>query len=222
MSVRDLSLLAERLITDFPEYYPMFAEQTYEFDGRAPANTRNRNPLLGLGIGADGLKTGHTEEAGYGLVGSAKQDDRRIIFVLSGLDSLEDRAQEAENIVNWAFRQFVVKNFGISGDEVGRAKVWNGKSRNVGLILEDDLNVMLPVLSSSDPSFSIEYFGPIKAPVEKGDKIAELVIKSQDLPETRHALVAESNVSAGGFFVQIRTAGQFLFNTFFAKSEESL
>ena len=222
MSVRDLSLLAERLITDFPEYYPMFAEQTYEFDGRAPANTRNRNPLLGLGIGADGLKTGHTEEAGYGLVGSAKQDDRRIIFVLSGLDSLEDRAQEAETIVNWAFRQFVVKNFGMRGDEIGRAKVWNGKSRNVGLILDGDLNVMLPVLSSSNPSFSIEYFGPIKAPLAKGDKVAELVIKSQDLPETRHALVAENNVSAGGFFVQIRTAGQYLFNAFFAKSEESL
>ena len=83
MSVRDLGLLAEKLIIDFPEYYPMFAEQTYEFDGRAPANVRNRNPLLGLGIGADGLKTGHTEEAGYGLVGSAKQDGRRIIFVLA-------------------------------------------------------------------------------------------------------------------------------------------
>ena len=221
MSVRDLGILAGKLITDFPEYYPMFAEQTYEFDGRAPANTRNRNPLLGLGIGADGLKTGHTEEAGYGLVGSAKQDDRRIIFVLSGLESLEDRAQEAETIVNWAFRQFVVKNYGKSGDEVGRARVWNGKSRNVGLILEDDLNVMLPVLSASDPSFSIEYFGPIKAPLTKGDKVAELVIKSQDLPETRHALVADSNVSAGGFFVQIRTAGQYLFNAFFAQTEES-
>lgn len=222
MSVRDLGLLAERLITDFPEYYPMFAEQTYEFDGRAPANTRNRNPLLGLGIGADGLKTGHTEEAGYGLVGSAKQDDRRIIFVLSGLGSLEDRAQEAETIVNWAFRQFLVKNFGTSGTEVGRATVWNGKSRNVSLLLEGDLNVMLPVLSSSDPSFSIEYFGPIKAPIEKGDRIAELVIKSQDLPETRQALVAGKNVSAGGFFVQIRTAGEYLFNVLFAKSEESL
>ena len=222
MSVRDLGLLAERLIKDFPEYYPMFAEQTYEFDGRAPANTRNRNPLLGLGIGADGLKTGHTKEAGYGLVGSAKQGDRRIIFVLSGLGSLEDRAQEAENIVNWAFRQFVVKNFGASGDEVGKAKVWNGKSRNVGLTLEGDLNVILPVLSSSDPSFSIEYLGPIVAPLSKGDKIAELVVKSQDLPETRHALVAENNVSTGGFFVQVRTAGQYLFNTFFAKTEESL
>ncbi|GIR84966.1 MAG: hypothetical protein CM15mP85_15900 [Rhodobacterales bacterium] len=114
----------------------MFAEQTYEFDGRASANTRNRNPLLGLGIGADGLKTGHTKEAGYGLVGSAKQDGRRIIFVLSGLQTLEDRAQEAESIVNWAFRQFVVKKFGAGGAEVGKAKVWNGKSRNVRLLLE--------------------------------------------------------------------------------------
>ena len=82
MCIRDSSIIAKKLIEDFPEYYPMFAEQTYEFDGRASANTRNRNPLLGLGIGADGLKTGHTKEAGYGLVGSAKQDGRRIIFVL--------------------------------------------------------------------------------------------------------------------------------------------
>ena len=222
MSAQDLGLLAERLITDFPEYYPMFAQQTYEFDGRAPANTRNRNPLLSLNIGADGLKTGHTEEAGYGLVGSAKQNDRRIIFVLSGLGSLEDRAQEAETIVNWAFRQFVMKNYGKSGEEVGKAKVWNGKSKKVGLILEDDLNVMLPVLSSSEPSFSIEYIAPLKAPLNKGDPVAELVIKSQDLPETRKALVVDSSIPAGGFFVQIRTAGEYLFNVLFAKPEESL
>jgi D-alanyl-D-alanine carboxypeptidase (penicillin-binding protein 5/6) len=222
MSAQDLGLLAERLITDFPEYYPMFAQQTYEFDGRAPANTRNRNPLLSLDIGADGLKTGHTEEAGYGLVGSAKQNDRRIIFVLSGLGSLEDRAQEAETIVNWAFRQFVMKNYGKSGEEIGKAKVWNGKSKKVGLILEDDLNVMLPVLSSSEPSFSIEYIAPLKAPLNMGDRVAELVIKSQDLPETRKALVADSSIPAGGFFVQIRTAGEYLFNVLFAKPEESL
>ena len=222
MSVRDLGLLAEKIIIDFPEYYPMFAEQIYEFDGRAPANIRNRNPLLGLGIGADGLKTGHTEEAGYGLVGSAKQDGRRIIFVLSGLGSLEDRAQEAETIVNWAFRQFVMKKFGKSGFEIAKAKVWNGKSRTVGLNLARDLDVMIPVLSSSEPSFSVEYFGPIKAPIKKGDRIAELVIKSQDLPETRHNLLAANSVSAGGFFVQIRTAGEYLFSWLFTNPKESL
>ena len=121
----------------------MFAEQTYEFDGRAPANIRNRNPLLGLGIGADGLKTGHTKESGYGLVGSAKQDGRRIIFVLSGLKTLEDRSQEAETIVNWAFRQFKMEKFASGGSEIGKAKVWNGKSRHVSLVLENDLNAYL-------------------------------------------------------------------------------
>ena len=222
MSVRDLGILAEKLITDFPEYYPMFAEQTYEFDGRAPANSRNRNPLLGLGIGADGLKTGHTKEAGYGLVGSAKQDGRRIVFVLSGLDTLEDRAQEAETIVNWAFRQFKTEKFGKGGSEVAKAKVWNGKSRQVSLVLDGDLNVMQPVLSSSEPSFLVEYIGPIKAPIKKGDKIAELVINSPDLPETRHSLLAGNNVSVGGFFVQIRNAGQYLFNMLFTNTEGSL
>ena len=222
MSVRDLGILAQKLITDFPEYYPMFAEQTYKFDGRAPANTRNRNPLLGLGIGADGLKTGHTKEAGYGLVGSAEQDGRRIIFVLSGLNNLEDRAQEAETIVNWAFRQFTMEKFATDGSEIGKAKVWNGKSRDVSLVLENDLNVMIPVLSSSKPIFSIEYIGPIKAPIKKGDKIAELLIKSEDLPETRHSLLAGNSVSRGGFFVQVRTAGQHLVNMLFADAEESL
>ena len=222
MSVRDLGILAQKLITDFPEYYPMFAEQTYKFDGRAPANTRNRNPLLGLGIGADGLKTGHTKEAGYGLVGSVEQDGRRIIFVLSGLNNLEDRAQEAETLVNWAFRQFTMEKFATDGSEIGKANVWNGKSRDVSLVLENDLNVMIPVLSSSKPIFSIEYVGPIKAPIKKGDKIAELVIKSEDLPETRHSLLAGNSVPRGGFFVQVRTAGQYLVNMLFADAEESL
>ena len=222
MSARDLGILAGRLISDFPEYYPMFAEQTYEFDGRAPANNRNRNPLLGLGIGVDGLKTGHTQEAGYGLVGSAEKDGRRIIFVLSGLGGLEERAQEAEAIVKWAFRQFKSEKFATGGSEIAKAKVWNGKSRYVSLVLENDLNVMKPVLSSNEPSFAVEYVGPIKAPIKKGDKIAELVINSPDLPETRHSLVAGNNVSSGGFFVQVRTAGQYLLNLFFTNAEGRL
>ena len=91
MSVHDLAILAQHIIEDFPEFYPMFAETEFKFDGRAPQNVRNRNPLLSLQIGADGLKTGHTSEAGYGLVGSAKQDDRRVIFVITGLDSTQSR-----------------------------------------------------------------------------------------------------------------------------------
>ena len=115
-----------------------------------------------------------------------------------------------------------MEKFAIDGSEIGKAKVWNGKSRDVSLVLENDLNVMIPVLSSSEPSFTIEYYGPIKAPIKKGDKIAELVIKSEDLPETRHSLLAGNSVSSGGFFVQVRTAGQYLLNILFSNTEESL
>jgi D-alanyl-D-alanine carboxypeptidase (penicillin-binding protein 5/6) len=116
----------------------------------------------------------------------------------------------------------MMEKFATGGSEIGKAKVWNGKSRNVGLVLENDLNVMLPVLSSGGPSFSVEYIGPIKAPIKKGDKIAELVIKSSDLPETRHSLLAGNSISAGGFFVQVRTAGQYLLNMLFTNTEGSL
>ena len=147
MSARDLAILAERLIEDFPEFYPMFAEREFEFDGRAPSNVRNRNPLLRLDIGADGLKTGHTEEAGYGLVGSAKQGDRRVVFVLSGLDTTRTRAEEAESIVNWSFRQFAKKTIARKGQAVEQAEVWMGNAPTVGLVPNEDIEILLPALS---------------------------------------------------------------------------
>lgn len=133
MSMRDLALLGTRLIEDFPQYYALFSEREFKFDGRAPQNTRNRNPLLGLGIGADGLKTGHTEEAGFGLVGSAKQGERRVVFVISGLETAKARAKEAETIVNWAFRQFVMRDVAKQGEVVANADVWMGDAPSVGL-----------------------------------------------------------------------------------------
>ena len=99
MSMRDLGILAQHLITDFPDYYPVFSQTEFNYKDRAPDNRFNRNPLLELGIGADGLKTGHTSEAGYGLVGSARQGDRRVIFVITGLATEQARAEEAERIV---------------------------------------------------------------------------------------------------------------------------
>src|SRR6056297_2809356 len=134
MSTRDLALLARRIIEDFPEFYPMFAETEYAFDGRAPQNTQNRNPLLRLGIGADGLKTGHTSRAGYGLVGSAKQGDRRVVLVLSGIDTARQRAAEAEAMVTWAFRQFVEKSVVKAETEIARAPVFMGGEDSVALV----------------------------------------------------------------------------------------
>ena len=210
MSMRDLGLLAMHLITDYPQYYPMFAQREFVFDGRAPQNKSNRNPLLGLGIGADGLKTGHTEEAGYGLVGSAKQGDRRVIFVISGLESTAARAQESEAIVNWAFRQFSQRSMGAAGTQIAQAPVAIGSASTVGMELADDLSVLVPVSGDSDVIAEVVYTGPLRAPIAKGDPVGELVLTRGDLPEVRAPLVASDAVAPGGFFVKITAAAQYL------------
>lgn len=207
MSVHDLAVLADHLISDFPEYYPLFAEEEFEFDGRAPSNKRNRNPLLKLDIGADGLKTGHTQEAGYGLVGSAKQGDRRVIFVLSGLDSTGQRAEEAEAVVNWSFRNFVERTVATEETPIAQAKLWMGEKKTVGLVPEGDLTVLFPVLGTQNVEAEVVYEGPINAPVAKGQQLAELVIKPEGLPEIRRPLVAAENVPLGGFVVRMLTVG---------------
>ncbi len=207
MSVHDLAVLADRLITDFPEYYPLFAEEEFEFDGRAPSNKRNRNPLLKLGIGADGLKTGHTQEAGYGLVGSAKQGDRRVVFVLSGLDSVGKRAEEAEAVVNWSFRNFVERTVAKAEEPVADARLWMGAEKTVGLVPEEDLTLLFPVLGDKDIKAEVVYDGPINAPVSRGQQLAELVIKPEGLPEIRRPLVADKDVPLGGFVVRMMTVG---------------
>lgn len=211
MSMRDLGILSDRLISDFPTFYPMFAETEFAFDGRVPSNWRNRNPILSLGIGADGLKTGHTNEAGYGLAGSAKQGDRRIIFVITGLDTEAQRREESERIVNWAFRQFVQRDLTRAGTRIAEAEVWMGSRATVGLTVAEDLSLLVPVLDQDGIQAEVVYRGPIEAPIMAGDEIAELVITRDGLPEARLALVAETDVPRGGFGVRLRTAAMVVF-----------
>ena len=214
MSMRDLAILANALITEFPEFYPMFAETEFAFDGRAPGNTRNRNPLLTAGIGADGLKTGHTSEAGYGLVGSARQGTRRVIFVVSGLESAKARAEVSEQIVNWSFRQFSETPVLEQGQRLGEADVWMGKAPRVPLVAASDLTILLPVLSGDDVPAEIVYHGPVEAPVAEGQELAQLIIRPEGLPEIRVSLVAEKAVPAGGFGVRLKTAASVLMQQF--------
>ncbi len=210
MSARDLALLGRKIIEDFPEFYPMFAETEFEFDGRAPQNTQNRNPLLRLGIGADGLKTGHTSRAGFGLVGSAKQGDRRVIFVVNGLDTAQQRAQEAEAILSWAFRQFVEKPIISAGTQVATADVWMGKQDTVGLEAMEDVTTLLPILSADEVAAEVVYNGPIRAPVSKGDELAQLIISLEGLPGLSIPLYASNDVAAGGFMNRLKTVSNLL------------
>jgi D-alanyl-D-alanine carboxypeptidase (penicillin-binding protein 5/6) len=210
MSMRDLGLLATRLIEDFPEFYPMFAETEFLFDATESANRFNRNPLLKLGIGADGLKTGHTKEAGYGLTGSAKQGNRRIVFVVSGMTSSAARAEEAEAIVNWSFRQFAQRTLASGGQRIATAAVWEGAEPEIGLVPVDEISILLPVLADTKVEAEVIYTGPIQAPITAGTPLAQLVFQPEGLPQQRFDLVAESDVAHGGFLATVSTAAMSL------------
>ncbi|MBP9049178.1 MAG: D-alanyl-D-alanine carboxypeptidase family protein [Tabrizicola sp.] len=214
MSMRDLGILGKRLIEDFPDYYPIFAQTEYSYKGRSPDNRFNRNPLLDLGIGADGLKTGHTSEAGYGLVGSAKQGDRRIIFAITGLPSDKARAEEAERIVGWAFRQFSEKTVAKSGTRIAEAEVHLGDADSVGLVPAEDVKLLVPALVQDKLTAEVVYNGPLVAPVTKGSAVAELIIHAPDLPDRRVPLVAEADVGKAGFLKRVATAGKVLYGQY--------
>ena len=208
MSMHDLGILAVRLITEFPEFYHYFGIQEFGFDGRAPANSRNRNPLLGLGIGADGLKTGHTEEAGYGLVGSALQGDRRVVFVYAGLDSDAGRRQEGEAIVNWAFRQFLKKTVAKAGDPLVEAPVFLGARDSVPLTVAEDMTLLVPAVVREGLRAEAVFDGPLLAPVAAGQEVGELVVDIPELGEHRVPLIAGADVAKGGFTVRMQAAAQ--------------
>ncbi|PJE32257.1 D-alanyl-D-alanine carboxypeptidase DacC precursor [Pseudooceanicola marinus] len=213
MSMRDLALLATHIIEDFPEFYTYFAEREFAFDGRAPQNIHNRNPLLSMGIGADGLKTGHTEEAGYGLVGSAVDpvSNRRVVFVYAGLDSTQARAEEGRSIVNWAFRQFTESTLVEAGEILPtRLPVHEGAAMDVGLTVAEDVTTLVPVLTGDGVASEIVARGPVKAPIEKGQELGELVIHPEGLPEKRIPLIAAEAVPHGGFTAKLQSAARYL------------
>ena len=213
MSMEDLGILADEIITNFPELYTLFAEKEFKFDGRSASNTLNRNPLLSMGIGADGLKTGHTSEAGYGLVGSAKQGERRIIFVITGLESAKARADEAARIITWAFRQFSNKNISLADPTLAKASVWMGSSRTVGLKMREPLQILVPTTGSYEIKSKISYAGPLQAPILKGDVVAELIVSVNDVFETRAPLIAATSVPLGGLLTKLRTVAIILLRT---------
>ena len=206
MSVRDLSTLANRLITVFPQYYGYFAEKEFRFNNRAPDNRFNRNPLLKMKIGADGLKTGHTRESGYGLVGSAVQGDRRIIFVLSGLRSESVRAKEAKRMATWAFRQFTTVKLAEKGEVVDTASVWLGLSKKVNMVVESDIDILVPVLEKENISTQLVYLSPIKAPIAAGTKIAELIVSIPELADKSFPVVAGETVVEGNFWGRFKAS----------------
>ncbi|PQO24099.1 D-alanyl-D-alanine carboxypeptidase [Rhodobacteraceae bacterium WD3A24] len=211
MSVHDLGTLAMRLIDEFPDYYDYFAEETFTWNDITQSN---RNPLLGAGLGVDGLKTGHTEAAGYGLVASAVQGDRRVTFVISGLDTAQERLDEGRRILNWAFRQFVERRVLDAGTQVAERPVWMGAAGSVGLVAEEDVDLLLPAQIQDALSARVVHDGAIEAPVSAGTQLGELVIERPGLDDVRVPLVAEADIARGGFMTRIQLATQRLAERF--------
>ena len=203
MSARDLIFLSQRMIEEFPEYYHYFAETDFTWD---KIKQNNRNPLLYLDIGADGLKTGHTEEAGYGLVGSAIRGDRRIAFIISSLDSSKSRSVESERLTTWAFREFKTGKIANAGQIVGEAEVWIGDADTVPLAPKDDVIATAPFGELDKMKVTVRYDGPIEAPIALGQPIAELIVERPGLPAVSTPLVAAAAVERGGLISRVTAA----------------
>ena len=196
MSVRELAQLARYLITEYPEYYSLFAEKNFNYRNHKFVN---RNPLLFMNIGAEGMKTGNTKEAGYGLVGSASQDNHRLILVLSGLATETERRDESRKILEWSFHAYGEFKLYEAGEIIGKARVWGGDKMSVALIGNGEINAVLPRFPANQKlRGEIVYNGPLKAPVHKGDQVAVLKVTSTNDATAEMPLYAAEDVVPAG------------------------
>ena len=191
MSCRDIATLASCIIRDFPEYYKYDRMTSFKYNG---IDQPNRNSLVQKGL-ADGLKTGHTDAGGYGLVGSADRGGRRTIIVVNGLTSMHARAEESERLLEWSFSQFEnIELFGAS-DTVETVKVWLGKQPTVPLVGGRDLVITMPKQWRNTAKIEVQYAAPVTAPVGKGDVIGKLVVSGKGVPDMQVPLLAGEDVA---------------------------
>jgi D-alanyl-D-alanine carboxypeptidase (penicillin-binding protein 5/6) len=209
VSARDLATLARWEIEHHYKLYKQFYSLPNFTWGKTLGSGQditqaNRNPILGVVPGADGLKTGHTDEAGYGFTGSAEQNGRRLIEVVAGLDSWNGRVTESKRLIEWGFGAWQAKPLFPQGAKVGAAKVQLGSSSEVSLVAPRNLAVTVPAgLQSGAIRTKIRYDGPLVAPIKKGQEVAQLIITTGDTPPQVVPLVAGEDVGSAGFFTRI-------------------
>jgi D-alanyl-D-alanine carboxypeptidase (penicillin-binding protein 5/6) len=200
MTCRDLASLSRHIINDFPNYYGIFNVRSFQWHG---ISQENRDPLLGRVAGADGLKTGHTEDGGYGLVGSAKRGERRLIVILNGMTSMRMRAEEGERMIEWGFREFENVVLFRASDTVEEAPVYLGDRGTVPLVGGRDLVMTLPRQWRRNLAVKLRYDGPVPAPIAKGQEIGQLEVSGQGVPPMTLPLYAGADVSKLGVLSRI-------------------
>lgn len=207
MSMRDLALLTRKIISEYYEYYALFAEREFTWEKiRQP----NRNPLLDSFDGADGLKTGHTEESGYGLVGSAVRNGERRIVVVNGLSSEKERTTEATRLMRIAFDDFTTKNFFEPGDVVAEAEVFKGKARTVPLLTRETVDLIMHRSALDGAKATVVYEGPVAAPIRQNQQIGYLKVEAPGGPSREYPLYAGRPVDETGVFGKIALAAKTL------------
>ncbi|MPR06645.1 D-alanyl-D-alanine carboxypeptidase family protein [Microvirga tunisiensis] len=193
-TVRDLSKLALHIIETYPDLYKIFGEREFTWN---KIRQQNRNPLVFLDIGADGLKTGNIDESGYGLIGSAVQNDQRLIVVVNGLKTAKDRAAESRKLLDWGFRAFETQQLFAEGQVVGEAQVFGGNRRSLPLVSKKPIRVLVPRGEGERVTARIVYTGPLKAPVQKGTEVARLQVNRGDMQALEMPLYANEDVQEG-------------------------
>ncbi|CAM3313729.1 D-alanyl-D-alanine carboxypeptidase family protein [Thalassospira profundimaris] len=207
VTVHDLAILARDTIRNFPDLYELYSVKEFTYNGiRQP----NRNPLLGTSAGVDGLKTGHTEAAGYGLTASAERDGRRLILVVNGLDSVRERRTESQKLLDWGFREFDNYDLFAEGETVSSANVWLGSETKVDLVADKEILLTLPRSASRDMKVTVVYDGPVPAPISQGDQIATLKVEVPDRDIIEFPLYAAHDVGRLGFVGRIGAAFKYL------------
>jgi D-alanyl-D-alanine carboxypeptidase (penicillin-binding protein 5/6) len=201
-TARDLAILGKRLILDFPEFYHYFSETEFTFSN---INQKNRNPLLYRDIGADGVKTGHTESGGYGLIGSGKFGNRRVVLVLNGLESEKDRAQESARLLEWGLKSFSNVELFTKGETVEYVYTVMGKKEQIPLVIDQDLTITLPNNVRNDLKVEVVAKEPLLAPINKGDEIGKLVVEIPRVTNLEIPLYAGESVEEMGFMAATLT-----------------
>jgi serine-type D-Ala-D-Ala carboxypeptidase (penicillin-binding protein 5/6) len=194
VTVRDMAQLARHIMQTYPDFYPYFAEREFTWNN---IRQQNRNPLLGMGINADGLKTGETTEAGFNLVGSAVQNNLRLIVVVTGAKSDKERGDEARKLLDWGFHGFETRVLFAEGQTIGAAKVFGGDSSYVSLIGPGTISLMMPRNNSERLLARIVYTGPVPAPVAKGQPIGKLRVWRGDNLALEVPLTAAEDIGKG-------------------------
>jgi D-alanyl-D-alanine carboxypeptidase (penicillin-binding protein 5/6) len=190
MSVRDIAFLAGAIIRTFPDYYHYDSEKSFKYNG---IEQGNRNPMVQKGT-ADGLKTGHTEAGGYGLVASSKRNGRRVILVLNGMNSMRERAEESERLMDWAFFNYEDVTLFSADDVIERVPVWLGTERSVPAVAGRDVIVTMPRNWRQKASVKVAYDSPLTAPVTKGDTVGKLTVTGDGVPHLDVPLMAAADV----------------------------